>query len=117
MISVSTGRVKIFPTIVRTVKRLEGSHYGKLGSNSCLVARGIARVMAHEILHVLAPGIPHTRAGIMKRALDRSDLLLGKPFVDPAFAEAFRHSLIAANLAKLELRGVPPIQSSDSSRQ
>jgi hypothetical protein len=92
-----------FPTVVRTVKRLDGSHYGRLGSDSRLVARGIARVMAHEMLHVLAPGLPHSREGIMKRAFDRNDLLLRRPSIDPAFADASRRHLWAANTLQRRL--------------
>jgi hypothetical protein len=96
-----------FPTIVRTVNKLDDSHYGRLGSDSRLVARGIARVIAHEMLHVLAPGLPHAREGIMKRAFDRNDLLLRRPFVDPAFAAASRRHLVAANSLRWLLLGAP----------
>lgn len=89
-----------FPTTVRTVKRLEGSHYGRYGASCRQVARAIARVTAHEIFHVLAPDLPHSKEGIMKRALNRNDLLLEKPLIDPAFADVSRQALLVANRAK-----------------
>ncbi len=94
-----------FPTIVRTVMRLESSYYGRYGADCRLVARGMARIMAHEMLHVLAPGLPHSEEGLMKRALNRNDLLLERPVIDPAFADAFRRTLLAGNKTKRLLLG------------
>jgi hypothetical protein len=40
-----------------------------------LLARALARVIAHEVVHALAPDHPHAGAGLMKHALSRAVLL------------------------------------------
>jgi hypothetical protein len=42
---------------------------------SALLARAVARVVAHEVVHALAPDHPHADAGLMRHALSRSMLL------------------------------------------
>jgi hypothetical protein len=39
------------------------------------VARALGRVVAHEIVHVVAPEVPHARKGLMQPSLNRYDLI------------------------------------------
>jgi hypothetical protein len=38
-------------------------------------ARALGRVVAHEVVHVIAPEIPHARGGLMQPGMDRAALL------------------------------------------
>lgn len=40
-----------------------------------LLSRALGRVIAHEVVHAVAPGHPHDRRGLMKHSLSRSALL------------------------------------------
>ena len=56
-----------------------------------LLSRALARVMAHELIHLIAPDLPHVPGGLMNATLGR-DLLL-KPLaaaVDGGVARAVR---------------------------
>jgi hypothetical protein len=39
------------------------------------LARALARVVAHEIVHAIAPEVPHAPTGLMQSEMDRKDLL------------------------------------------
>jgi len=56
------------------------------------VAIAIGRVIAHEVVHVLAPAIPHGR-GLMASRLTSRDLTSGATPVDPEVALAVRTAL------------------------
>jgi hypothetical protein len=59
------------------------------------LARLVARVVAHEVIHALAPATPHARAGLM-RARWGADLLWGRACpVDEVSATALRKALAA----------------------
>jgi hypothetical protein len=53
------------------------------------VSRALARVVAHEAVHAIAPDEPHTRAGLMRHSLDRAFLLGRRAALEPACASAF----------------------------
>lgn len=59
---------------------------------SDLLARAVGRVVAHEVVHAVAPDHPHDGAGLMKHALSRS-LLLGPR---QPFGPDCAHSVLAA---------------------
>jgi hypothetical protein len=57
------------------------------------VARALARVAAHEIVHAIAPDVPHAAHGLMRHSLDRSFLVGSRATIDPRCAAAFRARL------------------------
>ncbi len=59
------------------------------------LARAVARVAAHEIVHAIAPGEPHARDGLMSQALSRHFLLGERATIDPRCASAFLSRLAA----------------------
>lgn len=59
------------------------------------LALAVARVMAHEVVHAIAPDEPHSRDGLMRKAMDRSFLLGGKAALDPRLAAVFLSRLAA----------------------
>ena len=56
-----------------------------------LLARALARVMAHELVHLIAPALPHANGGLMNASLGRDFLArLATPAIDAALAHAIR---------------------------
>jgi len=53
------------------------------------LARAVARVAAHEVVHAIAPDQPHAREGLMSQALGRPFLLGERATIDPRCASAF----------------------------
>lgn len=53
-----------------------------------LLGRALARVAAHEIVHLVAPELPHARSGLMSAALGRDFLVSPRARLDQALAEA-----------------------------
>jgi len=54
------------------------------------VARALGRVVAHEIVHAVAPDLAHARGGLMAGKLGRAFLLQARVFLAPAEQRAFR---------------------------
>jgi hypothetical protein len=54
----------------------DGGGRGLLGREQAEVGRALGRVVAHEIVHILAPGLRHSRHGLMADRLSRT-LLVG----------------------------------------
>jgi hypothetical protein len=71
---------RAFWAFVANVKRAVGIEtrpgYVPSARESALLARALGRVVAHEVVHAIAPDHPHG-AGLMKHALSR-ELLLGR---------------------------------------
>jgi hypothetical protein len=61
-----------------------------------LLARALGRVAAHEVVHALAPQLPHAVAGLMRNSLSREDLLGPLPAVSEGSLRAVRLSLAPA---------------------
>lgn len=59
------------------------------------LARAMARVVAHEIVHALAPARPHAHDGLMRNALGRAQLLGARERLDPDCARAVVSGLAA----------------------
>ena len=59
---------------------------GPFPTPTALLARALARVAAHEILHLLAAA--HASLGLMKGSLGRADLTSGRVTLDPVSREA-----------------------------
>jgi len=57
------------------------------------VARALGRVVAHEIVHAVAPDVPHSPHGLMAGKLGRSYLLQARAALAPAEQTAFRAAL------------------------
>jgi hypothetical protein len=55
-----------------------------------LLARAVGRVIAHEMVHILAPHHPHTDGGLMNRNLTRCFLTRGVARLDPVSAVVVR---------------------------
>jgi len=55
--------------------------------------------VAHEIVHAVAPDLPHTAHGLMAGKLGRADLLQGSAALAPAEQRAFRAALPGFTLA------------------
>jgi hypothetical protein len=49
-----------------------------------LLGRAIGRIVAHEVIHAVAPAVRHASAGIMSARFDRSDLLSMRLGIDAA---------------------------------
>ena len=67
---------------------------GEVGYDAA-VARALARVAAHEIVHAIAPDLPHAAAGLMRHALDKRFLLGKRAAIDTRCASSFRARLTA----------------------
>jgi hypothetical protein len=61
----------------------------------------LGRVVAHELFHVLAPELPHSRRGLMAARIGRHELLDTSVEVAEAFREALRPSLLRRAQAAL----------------
>jgi hypothetical protein len=57
------------------------------------VGLGLARVVAHEVVHAVAPEEPHASGGLMHHSMDRTFLLGAHAPVDANCARAFHRSL------------------------
>lgn len=56
--------------------------------------RALGRVLAHELVHALAPQLPHASAGLMAPRLRSSHLLAPRIQLDDASAEALRQGVL-----------------------
>jgi hypothetical protein len=54
------------------------------------VARAVARVLAHEVIHGVAPSLPHAERGLMSHRMTRTFLLSDSFAFDAASAAALR---------------------------
>lgn len=59
------------------------------------LARALARILAHEMVHVVAPDHPHATSGLMVADLRRDKLLRRQPRIDRKCARAFHMALSA----------------------
>ena len=59
------------------------------------LARALGRVVAHEVIHAIAPEAPHAGEGLMRHALDKRFLVGPKATVDARCASAFVARLAA----------------------
>jgi hypothetical protein len=53
-------------------------------------ARALSRVVSHEIVHLAAPDLPHTRDGLMRARFSRHDLVAEAPRLDAIGSHTFR---------------------------
>jgi len=57
------------------------------------IARALGRVAAHEIVHALAPDVPHSRNGLMASRIGRAQLVHGSPTLSAREQKALRAGL------------------------
>lgn len=81
---------------------------------SSLEERGVGvalgRVVAHEVIHAIAPEEPHARNGLMNRSLDKAFLVGRRADLDVRCAQAFVSRLRALN-TPAPLPIVPPFSA------
>jgi hypothetical protein len=58
-----------------------------------LLGRALGRVVAHEIVHVIAPGYPHQSEGLMCASFSRRELRRHHLYLDPMSAAVFVNRL------------------------
>jgi hypothetical protein len=72
---------------------------GSLGPRDVdALGRALGRVVAHEVIHAIAPEAPHASAGLMRHALSPDFLLRRRADVDSRCASAFKTRLAAGGL-------------------
>jgi hypothetical protein len=70
-------------------------------------ARALGRVVAHELVHALAPERPHVGGGLMAERMGRALLLSPDIAIDGATAEAFRAAVSGRPAGKPALAALP----------
>jgi hypothetical protein len=60
------------------------------GKEAAEFVTALARVVSHEIVHLAAPDLPHTREGLMRASFSRRDLTQGTPSLEGAASLPFR---------------------------
>jgi hypothetical protein len=63
-----------------------------------LLARALGRIVAHEIVHLIAPDLPHAESGLMSVSLGRAQLLRDGVALDPALGSTVRGRLATGRL-------------------
>ena len=56
------------------------------------LARALARVLLHEVVHAVAPDLPHAATGLMCERMDRAFLLKESVAIDAAWVAALREA-------------------------
>jgi hypothetical protein len=69
----------------------------------------LGRVVAHEVVHAIAPTLPHARQGLPKTELTRANLVASRLDLDPDSAAGF---LRAVELRGQETARLDPIEGS-----
>lgn len=86
------GRVWVFLDTLAWVLGLPGGS-GPRPERALALGRAIGRIVAHEVIHAVAPGLEHARTGIMAATLGRSQLLTARLEVDAVTRGALRRSI------------------------
>jgi len=68
------------------------------------LAVALGRVVAHEVIHAIAPDHPHEAKGLMHRAIGRSELVGPSEPLDPKCVRSVRNGLQALTVAALPSR-------------
>jgi len=88
------GVTVVFATTISdavTRQRRLGDHHSVL--SGAIFARSLGRVIAHEVVHSVAPLHPHSNHGIMNSSQDRDSLIKTEGIVDPVCTQAFQTGL------------------------
>jgi hypothetical protein len=78
----------VLPTVERILYIPPARPEAMGGDDARLLARALGRVVAHELVHALAPGLRHARKGLMSGRLGRSALVGDSLSLDPSSARA-----------------------------
>ena len=92
------------PAIWVFVEHVKTSIGPAAASDGLLLATAIARVVAHEMVHSLAPELGHTKTGLMRHTLDRQ-ALVGQP--RPSHLECAKAVRAALKLEAPASRALP----------
>lgn len=88
------GTIYLFlERVQRTLGHLKNSDSSDEAREHTELAKALARILAHELVHIVAPDHPHAKEGLMVARLRRSLLLHPRAGIDPACARAFRDAL------------------------
>lgn len=68
-------------------------------AQAILLGRAIGRIVAHEVIHAVAPAVEHARAGVMSARFDRRDLLSPRLRVDEVTRRGVQAVLSTARMA------------------
>ncbi len=97
-----------FPAVVRALT--QGRRKSVADLTSFELGRALGRVVAHELIHVVAPRHPHSQHGLTQRALTKEFLSSLRPAkLDPIAVKAFIRSL--QNRTPLEAEALPTTQA------
>jgi hypothetical protein len=83
--------------VVRRILELDlaSSRGFQHGLSKAELARALARVVAHEVFHVVAPAVPHASSGLMSGRLGRAELLRRESRIDSGSRRALWAALDA----------------------
>jgi hypothetical protein len=87
------------PGVERTLGLPPGRRAPRPRGSDRLLAHALARVIAHELVHLLVPDLPHTRGGLMAPRLGRPFLTAPHVALSPAVVAAVRSAASGGGLA------------------
>jgi hypothetical protein len=79
------------------------------------IGLAVARVVAHEVVHAIAPEQPHTRGGLMNPALNRAFLLGPRTRLEGPLVRAFLNQLWASSKPGGPDRGIAALTPEEGS--
>ena len=82
-----------FERVSKTVGRRGQADGLRTARQRRLVERALGRVIVHELVHRLAPDLPHAAHGLLRSRLNRSALTSARLGLDAASARAVRRAL------------------------
>jgi hypothetical protein len=80
-------------TVARIVGLDSHSRIAWSGRERQQVATALGRVVAHEIVHLMAPWLAHAEQGLLRATLDRYQLVYSRLRLDDDSADGFRRSV------------------------
>ncbi len=90
----SQGTIYVFLDQVRRVLgHFKSRELSELPREHAELAKALARILAHEVVHAVAPDHPHASSGLMVARFRRASLLRRQVRIDPGCARAFRRAL------------------------
>jgi hypothetical protein len=78
------------PEVERTLGLRRRSHSPLPPGQARALSRALSRVIAHEVVHLAAPELPHMRGGLMAARLGRPFLTAPRVPLSPVIADALR---------------------------
>ena len=88
------GTIYVFlEQVQRTLGHIASLDVLRVSQQQRELVTALARIIAHEVVHVVAPDHPHATSGLMVAQLRRRSLVRRNARVDPACALAYREAL------------------------